>query len=93
MNKTSLSRHLAAKMSISQAETNRFITALQETITEELQNNSTLMLQGFGTFVPWEQTERSGRNPRTGTPCTIRKRTSVKFKPGKHLLKALNDSK
>ena len=35
-------------------------------------------------------TKRSGRNPRTGVPCVIEARTSVKFKPGKFLLEALN---
>ena len=32
----------------------------------------------------------SGRNPKTGVPVTIKARKSVKFKPGKQLLEALN---
>lgn len=40
----------------------------------------------------WEQTERIGRNPRNGVAYMIRARRSVKFKPGKLLLKRLNAS-
>ncbi|WP_303228346.1 HU family DNA-binding protein, partial [Parabacteroides goldsteinii] len=33
------------------------------------------------------------RNPKTGTPVQIPARTTVKFKPGKFLLEAMNGSK
>lgn len=51
------------------------------------------MLQGFGTFSSWKQAERLGRNPRTGISVLIKSRTSVKFRPGKDLLRLLNDRK
>ena len=47
---------------------------------------------GFGTLSAWEQTERIGRNPKNGVAYMIRARKSVKFKPGKLLLKQLNAS-
>ena len=50
-----------------------------------------MLLQNFGHFQPWQQKERFGRNPRTGVECPIRKRVSVKFKPGKGLLELLNE--
>ena len=50
------------------------------------------MLLGFGTLSAWEQTERIGRNPKNGVAYMIRARKSVKFKPGKLLLKQLNVS-
>ena len=40
----------------------------------------------------WEETERIGRNPKNGVAYMIRARKSVKFKPGKLLLKQLNVS-
>lgn len=40
-------------------------------------------------FTLWIQKERQGRNPRTGIPCMIASRRSVKFKPG-NLLRDLN---
>lgn len=51
------------------------------------------MLQGFGCFSLWKQTARPGRNPRNGVGCTIEARNSIKFKPGKELLKILNTKK
>ena len=82
---------LADKMSVTQAEAMRFGQAW-ETTTEALESDGSLMLLGFGTFSAWEQTERIGRNPRNGVAYMIRARRSVKFKPGKLLLKRLNAS-
>ena len=47
-------------------------------------------LIGFGTLIPRPQTSRLARNPKTGTPVQIPARTTVKFKPGKFLLEAMN---
>ena len=78
MNRRELVKTLADKLSVTQAEAMRFVQAW--------------MLLGFGTFSAWEQTERIGRNPRNGVAYMIRARRSVKFKPGKLLLKRLNAS-
>ncbi|WP_455641119.1 HU family DNA-binding protein [Parabacteroides sp.] len=90
MNKQELAVSLSEKMKIPQLEALRFIQAMQETVTEELGRDGTLLLQGFGSFKPWKQAARAGRNPKTGASCTIQPRISVKFKPGKHLLDQLN---
>lgn len=90
MNKLALAQKLAGRMSITQRDSICIIDSFKAILTEELQQNGKIILQGFGSFLPWTQTERPGRNPRNGKPCTIRKRVSVKFKPGKFLLKALN---
>ena len=90
MNKLEFAITLSEKMDIPQSEALRFIRAMQETITEGLVGDDVLLLQSFGTFSPWKQTERIGRNPKTGVPCLIPSRISVKFKPGKHLLDRLN---
>lgn len=44
-------------------------------------------------FHPWHQVPRLGRPPRIGATCPIKGRLSVKFKPGKFLLKEINESK
>lgn len=90
MNKTDLVNELAMKMSIPQYQSRKFLNAFQEIMSEKLGQDE-IVLQGFGTFKTWNQTERPGRNPRTGRPCTIEARTSVKFKPGKFLLQMLNN--
>lgn len=89
MNKADLVNELAAKLNVPQYQSRQFLNAFESVLRERLGEGS-IRLQGFGSFEPWEQTERMGRNPRTGTPCMIPPRTSVKFKPGKYLLEALN---
>lgn len=90
MNKTELVKRVSKRMSITQVEAHRFVTIFETTLIDALEEDNSLMLQGFGTFTLWEQTEREGRNPRTGEACTIPPRLSAKFKPGKQLLKKLN---
>lgn len=90
MNKTDLVNELAAKMNIPQYQSRQFVAAFQEILADTLRRDTPVMIQGFGVFEPWAQTERLGRNPRTGIPCMIAPRTSVKFKPGKFLLRTLN---
>ncbi|MCD8243437.1 HU family DNA-binding protein [Parabacteroides distasonis] len=48
-------------------------------------------MKGFGSFVPWQQSERLARNPKTGEEVMITPRVSVKFKAGSDLLKELNE--
>ena len=93
MNKSDLTRRIAEKMSVSQKDSLRFISALEEVLANELLHDGSLILQGFGTFSSWKQKERIGRNPRTGISVLIKPRTSVKFRPGKDLLKLLNGQK
>ena len=87
MNRRELVKTLADKLSVTQAEAMRFVQAWEETTTEALESDGSLMLLGA-----WEQTERIGRNPKNGVAYMIRARKSVKFKPGKLLLKQLNVS-
>ncbi|WP_102408922.1 HU family DNA-binding protein [Parabacteroides bouchesdurhonensis] len=90
MNKYDLTRKLSAEMDITQQEALRFIDSLGKVITETLSKKNDIALQGFGVLEPWKQSERLGRNPKNGTPCMIRERVSVKFRPGKFLLDTIN---
>ncbi len=90
MNRSELVKILADKLSVTQTEAMRFINAWEETTREALETDGSLMLLGFGTFSAWKQTERIGRNPRNGVSYVIKPRKSVKFKPGKLLLRQLN---
>ena len=92
MNRRELVKTLADKLSVTQAEAMRFVQAWEETTTEALENDGSLMLLGFGTFSAWEQTERIGRNPKNGVAYMIRDRKMVKFKSCILLLKQLNAS-
>ena len=92
MNKAEFRNKLASRLKLPQYVSNNIIDACLDIISQSLQNGDPIVLQGFGTFSPWLQTERLGRNPRTGKDCMIAPRTSVKFKPGKDLLKKLNNN-
>lgn len=90
MNKRELVDALATKLGITHLASQKYLNAFQEILGETLLQNEDIQLTGFGTFHPWEQCERPARNPKTGTPCMIAPRVSVKFKPGKFLLEKLN---
>lgn len=93
MNKIELAKEIARRMSVTVTETHRFINTMNEVITESIKRDESVLIQNFGHYMPWEQSERVGRNPRTGQQCTISKRLSVKFKPGKGLIEKLNETK
>ena len=84
---------LAAKLGVKPSQSRDFLLAFEEVLTEALQEDETIGFHGFGSFAPWKQVERPGRNPRNGTPYQIAPRVSVKFKPGKFLLNTLNEQK
>lgn len=93
MNKFELSKRIASRMSVTQQEALKFIRVYQDTLAEVLIDEGVMISQGFGTFTLWSQTERVGHNPQTGSPALIPARNSVKFKPGRDLLKFLNNTK
>ena len=82
MNKNELAKEVASRMSATVTQTLCFI----DTMTR----GDSVMIQDFGHYTPWRQAERMGRNPRSGQECTIPKRISVKFKPGKGLIEKIN---
>lgn len=90
MNKRELIEKLSAHLQIPKNRCEEYLNAHITILGNELENGGEVMLQGFGSFTPWLQTERPGRNPRNGKPCMIHSRTSVKFKPGKMLLEKIN---
>ena len=55
MNRRELVKTLADKLSVTQAEAMRFVQAWEETTTEALESDGSLMLLGFGTLSAWEQ--------------------------------------
>lgn len=90
MNKIELAKEIASRMSVTVTDTLRFIDTMDEVITESITHGESVLIQNFGHYMVWNQVERMGRNPRTGQECTIPKRMSVKFKPGKGLIDKIN---
>ena len=71
----------------------KFLNSYIELITEKLSEGEGVSIHYFGKLVPHYQTERPGRNLRTGEECKIRARTSVKFKASEILIQKLNPGK
>lgn len=90
MNKANLIKSIARRTGATECQSKKMLEAFIKTLEEELDEGNGIILQGIGTFSPWYQSKRLGRNPHTGTTCEIAPRTSVKFKPGKLLLQWLN---
>ena len=93
MNKQELIRQLAGETGLHERQVRMTLDCLIQKTMEALANDQSLVLQNFGTFPSVWQTERPGRNPKTGEPKTIPSRYTVKFRPGNAFLKALNDNK
>lgn len=91
MNKKELIRQLADETGFKEREVRIVLDCLLRATMKELASDRSLILQSFGTFHAIWQTERPGRNPKTGEPKTIPSRFTVKFKPGVAFLRALND--
>ncbi|RHJ78865.1 HU family DNA-binding protein [Parabacteroides sp. AM08-6] len=90
MNKAELIEALAERSGLQKQKTKKMLDAYIGIVTEAMAHNEEIVLIGFGTLTPRAQTSRLARNPKTGTPVTIPARTTVKFKPGKYLLEAIN---
>ena len=90
MNKAELIEALAQRSGLQKQKAKKLLEAYVDIVTEAMSHNEEIVLIGFGTLIPRPQTERLARNPKTGTPVMIPARTTVKFKPGKYLLDAIN---
>ena len=90
MNKAELIEALADKAGLQKQKAKKVLDAYMEIVTEKMSQNEEISIVGFGTLLPRPQNSRLARNPKTGTPVQIPARTTVKFKPGKFLLEAMN---
>lgn len=93
MNKAELIAELAERAGLKKLKAAKVLDAYMEIVTEKMSLKEEVVLIGFGTLVPRPQTSRLARNPKTGEPVMIKPRTTVKFKPGKFLLEAMNGKK
>lgn len=90
MNKYELAKEIAGRMSTTVTEALRFIEIMNEVVGDSIVRSESVKIQNFGCYMPWKQSERMGRNPKTGERCPIRPRVTVKFKAGKGLIDKIN---
>lgn len=93
MNKQELIRQLADETGFKEPQVRQMIDCFIRKTMEAVAADQAMVLQNFGTFRAVWQTERPGRNPKTGEPKTIPSRYTVKFRPGNTFLKVLNEDK
>ena len=85
MNKSDLHTALAKKTGFKKKDTEAFVEALIETITEALKQGDKVQIVGFGTFEVKERAARIARNPHTGEEVDVAAFKAPVFKAGKVL--------
>ena len=88
MNKAQLIDAMAAGAGLTKADAKKSLDAFVKATTDALKSSDRVALVGFGSFSVSQRSARTGRNPQTGKPITIKAKKVVKFKPGSDL----NDS-
>ncbi|SEU08644.1 bacterial nucleoid protein Hbs [Lacrimispora sphenoides] len=89
MNKPELITSIVNKTGLQVKDTEAFLKALTEVVTEKLVKGEKVQLVGFGTFEVTERAAREGRNPKTGEKLHIEASKVPKFKAGKALKDAV----
>lgn len=90
MTKTELAEQMAQDAGISKAIADTALRSCIDRITNSLKNGQEVTIVGFGTFSVASRAARTGRNPQTGDPITIKASRVPRFKPGKTLKDAVN---
>ena len=75
---------------LTQTEVENVVSALFDSITEQLAEGGRVELRGFGAFSTRQRDARMGRNPRTGESVSIDAKRVPYFKPGKEMRDRLN---
>lgn len=93
MNKTELTDAVASWAGLSKADATRAVETLfgaDGLIATELRRGQRVQITGFGTFQARRRGARTGRDPRTGNPISIKAAVVPAFKAGQALKDAMN---
>ncbi len=85
MNKSELTKAVAASTGMTAAGAASAVDAVFDTITEAVKGKESVAISGFGTFMAKTRAARDGRNPATGDKIHIPEKTSAAFKPASAL--------
>jgi integration host factor subunit beta len=75
---------------LTQREVEGVVSAIFDSITEQLAKGGRVELRGFGAFSTRQRDGRVGRNPRTGESVSVDAKRVPYFKPGKEMRERLN---
>ena len=85
MRKPELVAAIAERAALSKAQASHVLDAVLDNIAHALNQQDSVTLVGFGTFLQRHRGSREVANPQTGEPVRIRASNTVSFKPGKAL--------
>jgi DNA-binding protein HU-beta len=85
INKSDLIEEVATRANMTKINANESVSALLDTVSEELAKGSKVNIPGFGSFEVGLRQARDGRNPQTGEKIRIPASKVVKFKVAKQL--------
>ncbi len=90
MNKSELIEQLAARLSITVSEAERYVNVLVTMIYEKLREGGKVNISGFGQFLVSHRAPRIGVNPRNPSQkITIPELNTPKFKAGEAFKEAI----
>jgi len=90
MNKSDLIEQLAAKLGITNSESERYVNALVAMIYEKLNSGDKVNISGFGQFSISHRAPRTGVNPRNPSQkIVIPELNTPKFKAGEAFKEAI----
>jgi integration host factor subunit beta len=75
---------------LTQREVEGVVSAIFDSITDQLAKGGRVELRGFGAFSTRQRDGRVGRNPRTGEAVEVDAKRVPYFKPGKEMRERLN---
>lgn len=90
MNKTELVAAMAEKSELTKKDAEKALSAFLESVEDALKKGDKVQLVGFGTFEVKHRAARTGINPQTKKPVTIKASKAPSFKAGKAFKDALN---
>lgn len=85
MNKKQLAANVAAKTGLTNVMVSKNIDAIFNAIKENLENEGSITLKGFGSFSIGNRMARNGIDPSTQKPMSIPARKVVKFTVSKNI--------
>ena len=92
MEKFDLIEMMAETSNVSKGTAERAYDTIIDSITDALKKGERVQFLNFGTFTVAHRAARTRRNPKTGKEIKIPATNVVKFKPGKALGEAVNES-
>jgi len=92
MNKADLINHVASSADLDKASATAVVEAVLSGISSTLSAGESVSIVGFGAFSVTDRAARTARNPRTGEAIDVPASKAPKFKAGKALKDAVQDS-